>query len=285
MATTNRIYILATFLVSSIALIFNIVSLSTEQWITGKLSDLTDTTQDFSYINYGLFRGNYRRYVSIRASYQVEMTCNFANNVCALLCSADSTADLLDALYNNNINENDDPTGSCISTTSSVFAIHPLTAKTLTTTTYVNRKNFINAGVWLSTIVCLVIAAIIGLLASVLALYNTISNPINFYLSVGSLYFYNGLALGFTLLYVILWGTMYNLTIFHNVALYDTLAEKMTSDKMAFLGYSYWISFIPMTFYGASIAVLFYREHLNAKDPKQKNIQIEDSADPSLFLF
>jgi len=57
---------------------------------------------------------------------------------------------------------------------------------------------------------------------------------------VKSLFIYNATGFGCTLLSMILWGTMYNLLIFHNVAIYDTIVGSITSDKTVFLGYSYW---------------------------------------------
>lgn len=60
MATINRVYIVLAFIFSGIAVIFNIVSLATEQWIRGEATWVNATT-DINYVYYGLFQGNYQR--------------------------------------------------------------------------------------------------------------------------------------------------------------------------------------------------------------------------------
>ncbi|XP_076266378.1 uncharacterized protein LOC143200033 [Rhynchophorus ferrugineus] len=292
MATTNRVYILAAFVISGIAVIFNIISLSTQYWITAKITDLTFNTATSS-VNYGLFRGSYERAVPSPSVYDVQMTCSFGENVCMLLCGdKDYRKFTLNEIVTNDVLNDTDYVSECNKNGYNSKSLLVSNLKTTendkslrTESDNKETKHFINAGVWLSTVVCLILATFIGLISSALAFYNTISNPIQFYFSVGSLYIYNALAFSFTLLYMIFWGALYNIVIFHEVGLADTLVGSMTSDKNAVLGYSYWISFVPLLFYGGSIGVLFYRDYLNAKDPKNKTVHLEESTDPNIYLY
>lgn len=70
MATINRVYIVLAFVFSGIAVIFNIVSLATEQWITGEATWVNATT-DINYVYYGLFQGNYQRNVPFSTTYKL----------------------------------------------------------------------------------------------------------------------------------------------------------------------------------------------------------------------
>lgn len=46
----------------------------------------------------------------------------------------------------------------------------------------VTSKHFINAGVWLSTLLFWILAIVAGLVSTTLALYNTVDNPTEFFL-------------------------------------------------------------------------------------------------------
>ncbi|XP_066145314.1 uncharacterized protein [Euwallacea fornicatus] len=288
MATTNRVFIVIAFVLSGIAALFNTVSLSTEKWITARASDVSDLT-DTNYINYGLFFGNYKMTYPSAGTYEISITCNFKYNICAMLCGLDNNARaiLLDDLYNNKSSNNTDnycPGVYKYTFAFNLFQYQPPYLRGNSNT--IAKDKFINAGVWLSTLIFLSLAMLTGLVATVLALYNTVSNPTQYYLSVKSLFIYNAAALFFTVLYMALWGTNYILHIFHNVAIYDTLVGNLTSDKTAFLGYSYWFGLISLAFYVGSIGILYYREYLNERDPRNKIVSLEaDSADPNLYLY
>lgn len=283
MATTNRTYILVAFLISGIAAVFNIASLATEQWVYGETA-FWDSAGGSNTVHFGLFQGNYVR-MPFSTNYQLTMTCSFQHNVCALLCGPSRTS-MLDNLYNNIIDPDyayaDCPT---VLRTTSFFRSFEDTHIRASSDATVAKSDFMNAGVWLCTLIFLILAALIGLFASVLAMYNAVTNPIQYFLSVRSLFYYNAAAFCSTFMYIVLWGAMYHITIFHNVGIYDTLVNNISSDKRAFLGYSYWISFIPLALYPASIVVLYYREYLNAKDPQTKVTLDVDSADPNLYLY
>lgn len=71
MATTNNIYILGVSIISGIATIFHIMSLSTEQWVTSTIFQPQSDNRKSSF-NYGLFKGNYARDMTTYSIYEVE---------------------------------------------------------------------------------------------------------------------------------------------------------------------------------------------------------------------
>ncbi|ENN79162.1 hypothetical protein YQE_04348, partial [Dendroctonus ponderosae] len=228
MATVNRVYILIAFILSAIASIFNFVSIGTEEWITGS-SVWLNGTGDVNYVHYGLFQGTYKRIVPFSTTYQLTMTCSFKNNICALLCELD--AEEREAILDSLISNTYDPNyayANCagISKFTSGLRSFESTPVRANSDTYVTSKSFINAGVWLSTLLFVVLAALLGLWTSVLALINTVHNPYQYFLRMG-----------------------------------------ITS----------------LAHYAGSIAILYYREYLNERDPKQQKVTLQtDAADPMI---
>lgn len=121
-----------------------------------------------------------------------------------MLCGADSSAraTLLDNLYNNNISTSysmdNCPTVLKFTYNYKSFENLPSSLRTDTVNygiykfqsgwfniiilILVTSKHFINAGVWLSTLLFLILAIVAGLVSTTLALYNTVDNPTEFFL-------------------------------------------------------------------------------------------------------
>lgn len=102
-----------------------------------------------------------------------------------------------------------------------------------------NRK-FIDYGIWVCTIIFLSLALVFGSVSCGLAIYNTVSNPIEIYLSIYSLYVYNAIAMCSSVMALTLWGVGHLFTTYHDVAVFYTLVGIMNSDGKASLGYSFW---------------------------------------------
>lgn len=105
---------------------------------------------------------------------------------------------------------------------------------------FLDTYQFINAGVWLSTIIFLIVSAVFGLFAAGLSVWNTAANPVEAWFNIFGLYIYNGIACFSSLLVVLLWGGMFASTITNNVGILYTITGVMDSHGMAVLGYSYW---------------------------------------------
>ncbi|KAJ8945139.1 hypothetical protein NQ318_001604 [Aromia moschata] len=287
MATVHRLLVFSTCFMSGIAALFGVVSLATEEWIT--TTSAMWVTLPITLPNtakYGLFQGYYSQQGPLVLTIQITMTCLMKENVCALLCGKDTDAryTLLKELYNNN-NTADQDNGNCPTVQRSTSYQYNRESIWTYASEDSDDKQFINAGVWISTILFLVLSIALGMLSSALALWNTVSNPIEIYFSIFGLYIYNAAGLFCSTLVMLLWGIMHVLITFHNVGIFYTLTGQMTSDKRAYLGYSYWLNLIPIGCYIYSIAILYVRQYKLSKDPKHQIVQREDRADPGIYLY
>lgn len=286
MATVKKLFVFATTFLSGIAVLLTIVCLATEQWIyTDKLKIVSDSDFDgyYNHVKYGLFQGTYAQVVPTQGSYQITITCLAKENVCAFLCgnSTEMRYSILRDLYDGKpvtMNIADCPT---IATYRQNYNI-PIQLRSSSDSA---DKTYINCGVWVSTILFLVISITFGFISASLSLYNTVSNPVQVYLSIYGLFVYTAIASCSSLIAVILWGIHYHKTILHNVAFFYTLTGEMSSDRMAYLGYSYWLNLIPIVLYICSICVLYLREYLISRDPKQKIVHREEHGDPIIYLY
>lgn len=183
------------------------------------------------------------------------MTCLFAENVCAVLCGTtqDARVEELRKLYNG---ENVTFDSSCPNVPR-MYSIRwhvPLTRNIRSTselsccfTNEINsnfvlsdNREFLNAGVWLSSLIFLILAALFGLVSAGIAVWNTATNPIEIYFNIFGLYIYNSVASISSLLVVVLWGSLFGTVIRDNVGILYTILGQMDTSGWANLGYSYW---------------------------------------------
>lgn len=99
---------------------------------------------------------------------------------------------------------------------------------------------FINSGMYIAATVFFITSTVFGLIATLLCLWNTTTNPINTYLSIFGIHIYNGITSITITLGIILWGVIYADTLAKNVCIQTTITGAMTSDGYANLGYSFW---------------------------------------------
>lgn len=163
------------------------------------------------------------------------MTCSIPDNICAQLCgnTAEERKNQLKDLYNgNNISFN--------TYCRRIPRMYDITWNKNSARSAAVNNEFINGGLWVCTIFFLVVAAVEGVCSSGLAVWNTVSNPVNVYFSTFGLYIYNGIAAISTLLVLILWGAEFGASLVYNIGILDTLTNNMSSDGRSLLGYSYW---------------------------------------------
>nr|CAI5847040.1 unnamed protein product [Callosobruchus analis] len=239
MVKAKRRYLFGTGIVSGLAVTMVILCLSTEQWVVTDSAKWTiSADESTSIIRYGLFQGIFQQTLSTNAILQISMTCLFKENICAMLCGPD-TKTLLQKLYDNDPNAAQDD-GNCAAVRgTAVYHSKPMRPG-LFTGQNDNKKQFMNAGVWLSTILFLVIAIAFGSIATMLGFYNTVSNPVQWWFGIRGLYMYNSVAIGAIIIAMCLWGAMYNMIMLHDIGVFYTLKGQLDSDKKAFLGFSYW---------------------------------------------
>lgn len=288
MANIKKLLVFLTCFLSGLGVLFSIASITTERWVYANnmiYYQIPDTMQK---VKYGLFHGTLTTTVgTVMASVPLTMTCLAKENVCAYLCAESDEAryTLLKDIYHNK-KEIEQPICPSISLSSQDQERRTRVSSTFqTNTTDTSNKKYINCGIWVTTILFLVVSMLFGLISSGLSFYNTNINPIQVYLSIYGLFLYNAIALFSLIIAMMVWGVFYNLSIYHDVAIFDTLTGAMESDKTAYLGYSYWLNIAPLILYMMSIAVLFLRQYLISKDPGHKIVQRQDDGDPVIYLY
>ncbi|CAH2004116.1 unnamed protein product [Acanthoscelides obtectus] len=277
----KRLYLFGTAVASGVAVALVILCLATEQWVVTDSARWTiQVNAPLSAIRYGLFQGTFQQTVSTNSILQISMTCLYKENICAMLCGQD-TATILEKLYNNEEVRQDDESCAQVRGTT-VYHSKPITPNLHEDQNH--NKKFINAGVWISTILFLAVALAFGSLATLLGFYNTVSSPIQWYFGILGMYIYNSVAIIAIVIAMCLWGTMYNLIILHDIGVFYTLNGQLDSDKKAYLGFSYWLLFLPIVLFFCSIALLYTRQYLVTRDPVQRVVDIDDE-DPGLYLY
>ncbi|KAF5284308.1 hypothetical protein FQA39_LY04601 [Lamprigera yunnana] len=247
--------------VSGIALVFSIISLGTDQWVLaeGKF----ETNDGPSKINYGLFSGTYKQNLGGIFYYEIYATCLGSKNVCAYLCTStkEERKKELQALYNNV------PTPfRCPNVPrANQFQIQPEMKNVKQ-----DNRTFLNFGLHLSTMIFLVISAFSGLVATVLSIWNTAGNPIITIFSIYGVFACNIIALVFSTLTLIMWGTLFAAYIIHNVGIYYTITGDLQMYGSTTLGYSYWLNIPSTCLYGTSIILLYLRQYFINQEPQIK---------------
>ncbi|XP_019873799.1 uncharacterized protein LOC109601933 [Aethina tumida] len=285
MATVHRLYIMLASLTSAIAVILALVALATEYWVESEYnySELGSDDIIHGNINYGLFSGMETSYLT-SSRWAIYITCLYGHNICGWLCDSDGDrrADILEQYYENETYTNTDRI-NC----NSISKAFPVTFHThsLKGNEY-DERSFINAGAYLCTVLFLIFAVVSGAVAAGLSAWNSVMNPIYWWLSIPALYICNLVAFLCTVLYMSLWGGMYAVTIHKDVVTMETLNRVAKTNGLADLGYSYWINFVPLVFYPVSIGLLYTRSIIISRDPIH---QIEKSMDtpenPDIYLF
>lgn len=98
---------------------------------------------------------------------------------------------------------------------------------------------FVHAGLWITTLIFLVVAMAEGVLSAILSVMNVSGNPINPWLNIWGLYIWNGIAACLYIISMIMWGIQFNLYIDYNIGIMDTLTGKYVNESVM-LSYSYW---------------------------------------------
>nr|XP_022918441.1 clarin-3-like [Onthophagus taurus] len=274
MVKTKRELVFATFVTSGLAVIATLVSLGTQNWVSSEVK----ITEKFSQVNYGLFTGLYRRTVGSERPmiYDISMTCSMSDNKCAMLCEATSEARSakLTALI-----ENNNSSFGCMERRQIFF--NPQLTSTRDDS---SQSTFINAGLWLSTIIFLVLSSVAGLGATVLAMFNTVYNPIEIYVNITGLFIWNCVAIFFSLLTMIMWGVLYASVLIDNISVYDTIvADGYTVN--AILNYSYWLNLVAFVLYVSSVILIAVRQYLINKEPLVMHADIQQETDPGLLIY
>lgn len=292
---TQWTLLLTTFVISICSLIFVLVAFSVDKWILAEARS-TDGLYNNSQIHYGLFSGYLTRFIFATSPtyHKLTITCLYERNACIYSCqtSQDLREDELRRLLAG--------TGlyACPNAPRSlerqIQTTPNYTPANYSALTSLHRQSgmfnaaneVIDPGLWLTTLIFLSVAALFSLLSAVMALVNTVFNPVEPILSVFGLYIWNGIASGSTLMTIILWGALFGSSLTQNIAIPDTLTSEYTysSDGLAQLGFCYWLLLIPMIFHASNIGVLYWRKKIIESEPPPPTITV-DKNDFTIMIY
>jgi len=233
---TQWILLFTTFVVSICSLTFVILAFSVDKWIQAE-AESNETFIDNSQIHYGLFSGYLTRNVLSQSYHELTITCLYEENACIYSCQGthESRVDELRRILE----------GKTLLT----CPIAPRSAKIKISSNYTQTQliapnllrqysgniaeDVIDPGLWLTTIIFLSVTAAFSLFSAIMALVNTLFNPIEPILSVFGLYIWNGIASGGAIITLILWGALFGSSLSRNIAITDTLASQYAYSSKA----------------------------------------------------
>lgn len=124
------------------------------------------------------------------------------------------------------------------------------------------EKEFLSAGLWLTTVIFLAATIAFASLSALLSLLNVWWNPVQFLLSVSGLY------------------------VSKNIAITDTLRSvaHYSSTDLASLGFSFWLLFATIACHIVNIGLVYYRNYLLQREPKAPAITVNKN-DSTLLVY
>ena len=177
MATTLRIHIILTFIFACAAVAVIVTSFATPSWIEATITAAEVSSSPWQNdVNYGLFSGQISGTRGISVNSELTMSCDMSANVCIMSCQTDETKrqeEMQSITHNGNRSGcpfSNQESGSCNG----------------------ECTDFINAGVWVSSVLFLALALLGAVLSAVFAVVNATVSPVEPVLSVPGLYIWNG---------------------------------------------------------------------------------------------
>ncbi|KAJ9577444.1 hypothetical protein L9F63_005945 [Diploptera punctata] len=267
MANTLRIHIIITFIIACACVALIVASFSTQLWIEGQIKLTSSSLSWTNDINYGLFSGHISGTRGFSVKGELTMSCDMSANVCIMSCQ---TTEELRAQELHNVTNNGMWTGCPFSRAE----IDTCDGKC---------TEFIDAGMWVSSVLFLSLGLLGSVLAAVFAVVNSTVSPIEPILSVPGLYIWNGASALCTLVVLILWGTLYLNTLQDNIAYSETMTGLYSSE--ASLSVSYWLLLVALFLEIGNICVLVLRKYQLAHEPPPPTVKMDENTDGIIFLY
>ncbi|XP_053669711.1 uncharacterized protein LOC128720090 [Anopheles nili] len=283
MAKTKWNLLFATFILSCVSLATLIVALCTPYWVTAEAYE-RDAYKN-SEINYGLFAGSLtQNFLRNPRYYDLALTCLYHEYVCAYSCQADeeSRSDEILRLLKG-LRPLDCPART---SKTKLYIDEMMLSYTRQSEEVFERSNFINTGLWVSTVVFLGIAISFAALSVSFSIINVLFNPVEPIFSVFGMYIWNGVTIASGTLTMIMWGALFGNTLSNNIAITDTLTIQIpySSTGLASLGASYWILFVPILLHGVNEGLLIWRFYIINKEPPPTTIDV-DRSDLTIIMY
>lgn len=283
MAKTKWNILFAAFVLSCISLATLIVAFCTPYWVVSQASE--KTAYKNSDIQYGLFTGSLTRNVLITpVPYDLTVICLYEHNVCVYSCQKEEAMREKEVLA---LLNGEEPAECPISNSRSLGKITGKALKSsISDRAAASKDEFINAGLWLSTVIFLGIATAFAGASASFAIINVLFNPVEPFFSVFGLYIWNGIVIGSTVLAMILWGALYGSQLSDNIAITDTLTPEApySSANLASLGASYWVLLISVLLHSGNIGLLLWRQYEINKEPPPTTIDV-DKSDLTIIMY
>lgn len=279
MAKTKWNILFATFVLSCLSLAALIVSFCTPYWVTAEAYERTAYRN--SDVQYGLFAGSLTRNVlATPVYYDLTVICLYEHNVCAYSCQKDEAlreAELHAMMAGEKPVECPLASGRLLQTETTSGTSGRATS----------QDEFINAGLWLTTVIFLGLATAFAGASASFSIINVLFNPVEPVFSVFGLYIWNGIVIGATVLVMILWGALFGSYLSENIGITDTLTPEApySSEGMAALGASYWILFLPLILHGSNIGLLLWRQYEINREPPPTTINVDKSDDLTIYMY
>merc|ERR1711994_202200 len=113
------------------------------------------------------------------------------------------------------------------------------------------ERTFLLYEVYITTI-----ATVFGIIAAMMAIVNTASNPTEQICHIPGLYLYNGIALFSTLVAIVTWMVQFYLKLTHNVLTYKDREKNWVSEGRAEFAYSFWLAVIAAVVFIINIIII-----------------------------
>jgi hypothetical protein len=103
------------------------------------------------------------------------------------------------------------------------------------------NPNLMPFGLWMSTVLCVALAMLFGLVSSIFAVINTVMTPIEVITGLQGLFLWNGMGALFCTGACISWLIQFRSKLRRNVLTNDEIKDGWTSENRAWLGYSFFL--------------------------------------------
>lgn len=210
---------------------FVVISLSTDFWVesTPKLRSYTNFTNPVNEANFGLFKGhrNINFGLGQRES-DLSVTCAASKGVCVVFPTAkseDTATEYIDKLVDNS------------------------------TDTPLYQLGLFNYGYWVTCIISAAFSVVFGIISMGFAVFNVCGKPIETITGPMGLYIWNGIALLFAVLDMVMFLVLFLTTIKKNFFLEEELQLFSTEDYTG-MGYSFYMIPCAIAMYLINIILL-----------------------------
>lgn len=207
--------------------------------------------------------------------FSLSVICGYSSNKCYYSCQKTSIErkDELEALLNGEMFKECDPIHG---RSANIKGFNEQVKERMDEST-TGEKNFLSAGLWLTTVIFIALSCIFALVSGFFSMLNIFWRPFRTLTSIFGLYVWNLIAAMICVMTMIFWLSLYLIFITKNIAITDTLLIEngYSSKGLSRLGFSFWIITISICCHIANIGVVYYRNYRRQQEPKTPVIKLK----------